>query len=147
MSIYVYCTCTGKQCTCVVLIKYYLPCGWNTCIGFPIVYLGHWGTFYTPSQLLKYVQYVSWLTNEHFKTNTCLPFYHHQANQLSSAPLVNALDKLSGRLEAMDRLLPSAGLSRYILSTLRDSSSFVLCGGGVCVCILFLHTCACVFLL
>eukprot|EP00731_Ephydatia_muelleri_P020952 Em0013g679a len=33
------------------------------------------------------------------------------ANQLSSAPLVKALDKLSGRLEAMDRLLPSAGLS------------------------------------
>eukprot|EP00731_Ephydatia_muelleri_P027800 Em0019g673a len=36
------------------------------------------------------------------------------ATQLVSAPLVKALDKLSGGLEAMDRLLPLAGLTSQI---------------------------------
>ena len=37
-----------------------------------------------------------------------------EACLLESVTLVRALDKISGKLQAMDKLLPSAGLSRYM---------------------------------
>ena len=54
------------------------------------------------------VNYESMATNQHL---TPLPL-HWQSVHLNSAQLVKAVDKLSGKLQAMNRLLPSAGLQQ-----------------------------------